>query len=258
MTNSWVSVFTKFFAGACMTVFLFSAQAVQLTTETKEFSVEPDAKIQRTILTVEPREYLKTAAANLPPSNSRVIQLILSYPDNGTHTYWWPKKGEGSYDGSTTDVVLNGQVVMKGEPQQRTFCCGLTLEVFYKLLSGNAQMAQLLQGHEDNFKKDWFCRNIDSPGPAEALENAKLGKRITNFDDAMPGDFVQIWRTSKSGHSVIFINWIYDTKGERIGVQYWSTQKSTRGIGFNSELFGKIPGLSLIDVDKLSIARPTF
>jgi hypothetical protein len=61
--------------------------------------------------------------------------------------------------------------------------------------------------------------------------------RITKLADARAGDFVQIWRHRGTGHSVIFIDWV--RKGGRIqGLRYWSTQKSTQGIGYRTELFG--------------------
>src|SRR5262245_46979558 len=71
-----------------------------------------------------PVAYLEKQLPSLPAQNAAVIKRVLEYPRTGVHTYWWPKKGEGQYDGSTTNVMLAGIPAMKGEPKGRTFCCG--------------------------------------------------------------------------------------------------------------------------------------
>jgi hypothetical protein len=47
---------------------------------------------------------------------------------------------------------------------------------------------------------------------------------------------MQLWRTTKSGHSVIFLSWI-EKDGKRIGFNYRSSQGSTAGIGDAAEYF---------------------
>jgi len=44
---------------------------------------------------------------------------------------WWG----GGYDGVSQDIYLHGIRVLKGEEEGRTYCCGLTLEVFVKAYS---------------------------------------------------------------------------------------------------------------------------
>ncbi|GIX44603.1 MAG: hypothetical protein KatS3mg130_1011 [Candidatus Sumerlaea sp.] len=189
-----------------------------------------------------PVEYLNAVCDELPQMNKRVVQTILGYPRNGQHSYWWPRKGESNYDGCTTDILYRGQLVMKGEPKGRTYCCGLTLEVLYRVLESEAQTPPLWEEvGPTSMRSLWFCRAINAPGPDEAMTSLGIGRRIENPDEALPGDFVQIWRTNKSGHSVIFISWAFDEAGKRVGMHYWSTQEAT-GIGFASEVFGDFPG----------------
>src|SRR5690606_23844587 len=131
-----------------------------------------------------------------------------------------------------------------------------TLEVFYKYAALKPELAQKIAEAHSKFKRDWFCREINSPGPLDALTAANIGTEIKDLDQALPGDFVQLWRNDKSGHSVIFINWLRDASGQRVGLQYWSTQTSTNGIGFANESFGPAP--KQMNPDHFSVARPTI
>lgn len=226
-----------------------------LTTSSLQFSVDKNSTITREVITTDGESYLNSILPKLPEPNRSIVILLLQYPASGQHTYWWPRKGEESYDGSTTDVILNGRIVMRGEQKTRTFCCGLTLEVFYKYLHSQAALTeQIAQENFDEFKRYWFCREIFSPGPLDAMTTYSVGIAVENPEDALPGDFIQIWRQNKSGHSVIFVNWLRDTQGNRVGLQYWSTQPATNGIGFHSELFGTLP--KQIIESHVSVARP--
>lgn len=48
-----------------------------------------------------------------------------------------------------------------------------------------------------------------------------IGTHISNLYEAIPGDFVQFWRTNKSGYSVIFLEWEKNAN-EIVGIKYWS------------------------------------
>ncbi len=70
-------------------------------------------------------------------------------------------------------------------------------------------------------------------GCVDGLVPRGLGDRV-ELKDAQPGDFMQIWRTTKSGHSVIYLS--HNEKS----ITYWSTQTATNGIGERTEqLFPK-------------------
>ena len=182
---------------------------------------------------------------DLPPFNRLVITEIARYPTNGTHAYWWPKKGEKQYDGVTQDVYFQGMKALSGEPRQRTYCCGLTLEVFLnawnRRIARTPADAQKLKADDwKTFQRLWFVEDLNGPGPSAALERFRLGRQIP-FEEAQPGDFVQIWRNkvpNPSGHSVVFLNWVKNGQGEITGLHYWSTQESN-GIAENTEFFPK-------------------
>lgn len=178
-------------------------------------------------------------ANELPEFNRIVLDLIARYPKDGTNGYWWPK--EGSYDGVSRDVKLWGKTVLRGEPQARTFCCGLTLEVFLdawtKWVESNPDAAKVLTpANFDRFRREWFVTAVNGSGPLEALETLKIGRRVTD-GEVRAGDFVQHWRTNESGHSAVFLGWIRNPDGEIIGMNYWSSQESTNGIGERCEYF---------------------
>ncbi|MEI7635110.1 MAG: hypothetical protein WCK47_12615 [bacterium] len=203
-----------------------------------------------------PIQYLTGKSRKLPEMNSRIVKLLLSYPRDGCHGYWWPRGAEAgnAYDGCTTDILLNGQLVMRGEQKGRTYCCGLTLEVFYRAIEGKKPAHYTWTSETaELFKRLWFCRVRYSPGPEEALLAYGMGRRIASPDKALPGDFVQIWRCDKTGHSVIFLSWARDAAGKIQAMHYWSTQPGTKGIGFTAELAGKSG--NMIDPQKTSITR---
>ena len=88
------------------------------------------------------------------------------------------------------------------------------------------------------FRTDWYVRDLYGTGVVEAMDNYGIGHRVTNWDDAEPGDFVQFWRHNGSGHNVVFVDWERNAADAIVGFSYWSTQGSTDGIGVGTEYFG--------------------
>ncbi len=192
--------------------------------------------------------------ASLPEFNQLVLKVLKEYPTDGTHGYWWPRSGEGDYDGCTRDLYFLGQKVMKGEEKGRTYCCGLTLEVFLEAYNrwlkdhGGEKFAALKPEDWPRFKRLWFVEKHNGPGPSSALEAFQMGKTIP-AEAALPGDFIQIWRTpnekgKETGHSVIFLDWTRDEEGKIAGIRYWSTQPGTQGISEREEFYGPNGGVS--------------
>jgi hypothetical protein len=185
----------------------------------------------------------------IPEFNRIVLRVIQATPADGSHDYNWPKAKEPQHDGVTEDLFLNGALVMKGDPAGKTYCCGLTLEAFlraynmYVLEHGEPENATLNPDSWKEFKRLWFVTETNGPGPSAALEKFGMGREIKK-DEALPGDFVQIWRrfdpekkSNGSGHSVVFLDWVKDESGNVTGFRYWSTQPGTTGISENVEYF---------------------
>ena len=230
-----------------------SAASDEVTTSAQVFDGHSTRIVE--LLPLRSAQYLDSRLESLPEMNARVVKTMLEYPRDGQHRYWWPRSSrEGSYDGATTDVVVAGEVVMRGEPKSRSFCCGLTLELFYKTLGSRQELEDLWTSSTGSaFKELWFCTALNAPGPEDAMTSYTIGERIERREDVLPGDFVQIWRNSGSGHSVIFVDWARDKQGKVVGLHYWSTQPGTNGIAFTAELFGA--GGGMVDPLRTSYTR---
>ena len=75
---------------------------------------------------------------------------------------------------------------------------------------------------------------------AAAIERFGFGRRIRDLEEAEPGDFMDLNRADGSGHTVVFFGWLRGS-GRIIGLRYWSSQRSTKGIGYNAEYFRDNP-----------------
>lgn len=189
--------------------------------------------------------------------NRYVVAVLETYPTDGTHPYNWPR--DGSYAGVTEDLVYEGEVVAQANGKGEAYCCGLTFEVLFKAWALWAKKKRLPFRIGDldakglkALRSDWYCCGGVRSGPVEALVSRGLGVRIDKPGDARPGDFVQLWRTSGSGHSVVFIAWERDRKGRITAMRYWSTQPATRGIGCRTE---RTSGEGAVDLEETFIAR---
>ncbi|MCO6046036.1 hypothetical protein NG895_19220 [Aeoliella sp. ICT_H6.2] len=185
-------------------------------------------------------------AAEPKGPNADVLEIAYSYKDGGT--YQW--KGSGVPE----ELCFAGeQILPKGEG---TFCCGYTLSVVFKAAERRGLLEEKSIDDIRQLHKFWYGNSEASKETLVqyALEQLKLGQAI-ELDDAQPGDFAQFWRSNKSGHSVVFLEWVVD-QGQRIGVKYRSSQKLTDGIGDRVEYFSDADGRhGKIDRDRFYIVR---
>ncbi len=189
-----------------------------------------------------------------------MVDILETYPTNGSYGYWWPDDSYGWY-GTTRDIYYLDQLVAEGDPDHQSYCVGLTWEVFMRafeeadaMTGGSGSLNGMSVADLNEFRIDWFIRDLWGDGNVDALENYGLGERVTSLEDARPGDVVQFWRNSGSGHNNIFIEWVRDTDDSIVGLTYWSTQGTTDGIGYNTEYIGS--GSSDINPSYIFLARP--
>lgn len=175
--------------------------------------------------------------------NTYVNNIIPTYPTDGSYGYYWPSSG--GWLGTTEDIVYQGTTIAEGDPDGRSYCVGLTFEVFMKAwleidadYNGDGTINGMSVEDLYEFRLDWYVRELFGAGPADGVEFYGIGELVTDWDDVEEGDFIQFWRNSGSGHNAIFVDWEWDMDGNVIGFLYWSTQNSTDGIGYNSEYFG--------------------
>lgn len=195
----------------------------------------------------KPAEAAPVTSRPLPPApkeslNGYVLAQMASYPMDGSYAYHWPKSG--TWEGTTQTLVYQGRTLCTGDPKKRSYCCGLTFEVYLcallKAAGGEIEGLNAAELHELRlrFFGDSKVKRERRRLAAYGLESLGLGTQLKSLDDARPGDFVQFWRHSGSGHSAIFVNWIRNRSGKITGFVYWSSQSSTRGIGYNRESIG--------------------
>ncbi len=188
--------------------------------------------------------------------NAVTMSLLEGYPTDGTHDYLW----DGSYAGTTRDIYYLDTLVAEGRADQSCYCVGITWELYMRAYQqieassgGDGSLNEMDVSELYDFRTDWYVRDLWGAGAADAVELWGLGEEVTDLADLQPGDFVQFWRNSGSGHSVIFIDWETDGDGAITGMYYWSCQGSTDGLGYLSEYFGT--GGSSIDPSYLFAAR---
>ena len=178
--------------------------------------------------------------------NQLVLDAIKTY-DDGKYPYIL-NNDYANYNGVSEDIIYKGQVFLKAHPSgnRATHCVGITFEVFFKAMQAWNRQAGL-PGDDINglsfdelyeFMLTWYVANgsKEQSNVAAAVESFGLGKRISSMEDARPGDFMDISRENNTGHTVVFINWIYDN-GRIVGLRYWSSQESTGGIAYRTEYF---------------------
>lgn len=174
--------------------------------------------------------------------NQHVLQVVDTYPQDGSYTYSWTK--EADYVGCTKDLYYKGERFVIGDPEKRSYCSGITFEVFFQAYQlynserGFEQIGELKNASElEEFRLKWYGTGGDRRTIKHALRSTKLGYELTDLSQIEPGDFVQIWRHDGSGHTVVFIDWVKDEIDQITGLTYWSSNKNT-GPDYQTEYFG--------------------
>lgn len=178
--------------------------------------------------------------------NRAVIEHYESYPTDGTFQYAWVS---GSY-GVTQDIYYQGELIAPTNDEHTTYCSGITFETFvlsylsYNDAYGHPDIGGMTAGDMRDFRRIWYGVTDAERLSGKAISDYGLGEEIIDFEEVQQGDFVQFWRHSGSGHSVVFVDWVRDATQSIIGFEYWSTQGSTDGIGYHTEYFGETSGVN--------------
>jgi hypothetical protein len=181
--------------------------------------------------------------------NPYVMKVISAYPLDGSYPYhcgWTPREYD-IYNGVTQDLWYKGMVVAKAYPDgsRCSYCCGFTFEAFVRAMKLRNVQKGLDQDDFNgmsfndlfNLLQLWY---IEGPGDCEqrGITGYGLGRAITNFEDARPGDFLSYSTTPAGGHAVIFIDWLRDDQNKIVGMKYFSSNLGgTHGVGYGSGHF---------------------
>jgi hypothetical protein len=185
------------------------------------------------------------------PLNQAVLNVSQAYPDGGEYNGAWTGSG------TPEQIDHQGQRILAAGTGG-TYCSGFTFATVMK----TAREAGLLEGKSveqvRRFQKEWYGA-VQEPEMREkqcalAVGNLGIGRQVSP-EEAEPGDFAQFWR-ARSGHSVVFLGWVYDPNGNRAGLKYRSSQGSTGGIGNKIEFFrDSAAGEGHVDPERIYFAR---
>lgn len=184
-------------------------------------------------LTVIPFTFGVASAQAAKPQ--AVLEVARSFKDGGG--YIW----EGG-SGAPRAIEFGGETILKRQ-EKGTYCSGFTFSVAMQAAAERGLLDGKSVEEVRRFQKEWYGvpKDAQEKQCAVAVERLGIGRHVKELESAKPGDFVQIWRTNKSGHSVVLVEWVRE--GERIvGIKYRSSQKSTDGIGDRIEYFSDATG----------------
>jgi hypothetical protein len=169
-------------------------------------------------------------------------------------------KDGGGYDNSWKGTGVPEEIRFKDErilaKGKGTYCCGFTFAVAMEVAQERELLADNQPADIRAFQKQWYGATEESREIqcAMAVEKLGIGRRVEP-DASRPGDFLQFWRTNKSGHSVLFVEWV-EVDGRRVGFKYRSSQGSTKGIGDRVEYFADADRKEgLVDRERMYFCR---
>jgi len=214
------------------------------------------------------------------PFRQRILEYVLgdSIPP-GVGIYYWPRLDSTYVEdgirhlGTARNIDYLGARLSTVRENGGTHCVGITWQLGMSVLEewatgqdSSGAIAGMTLDDMEEFIRRWFVKESgggglsppEEEGAVYALESFGLGRSVS-FQEAKAGDFVQFWRLDGSGHSCVFLHWVYDANGNIIGFHYWGSQPQTDGIGTDTEYFSPneyalLPG-RLLDRDRFYIVR---
>ena len=178
--------------------------------------------------------------------NRYVLNVINTYA-GGRYPYLL-NADYANYNGVTEDISYQGMVLLRAHPSgnRASHCVGVTFEVFFKAMQQRNQDAGLRTSdfngltfeQMQDFMLTWYVANGPKPesNVAAAVARYGLGTQIYLLQNAKAGDFIDVSRENLTGHTAVFIKWVWKD-GEIIGLRYWSSQGSANGVSYNTEYF---------------------
>ncbi len=190
------------------------------------------------------------AEANVENAPAVVMRVVELMPRGGG--YVWESTGVPQA------IRHAGETVLKKTTADGTYCSGVTFTVVMEAAKRAGLLEDKTVAAVKQFQRHWYGTDEASAETqcVFAMQQLGIGDEIAH-DEAQAGDFVQFWR-QRSGHSVVFIEWLEDRDGGRIGLRYWSSQKATDGMGVNTEYFAGIEEegqVGTVDPQRLYVGR---
>ena len=200
------------------------------------------------ITTISAADYKVVSELPAGSVNREMFEAAISYSDGFGGQY------SSGGNGVLETIYHKGQVVL--EHTGGTYCSGATFTIAMKIINKRNLFANKTLEEVKKFQKIWYGSDpssvIQQQGPA--LQSMGIGGPISQ-QEALPGDFAQIWRTNNSGHSTIFVGWIVES-GKIVGLKYRSSQGSGAGSGLgNGQEYFSDSGKGSVMRDRLYFSR---
>jgi hypothetical protein len=176
-----------------------------------------------------------------------VLNVAYSYPDGGGYCAL-------NDSGVSHTIRYDGSVILPAS-KGGSYCCGFTFMVAMRVAEERGLLAGKSVDEVRRFQREWYGseKGAASGQCVAAVVDLGVGHEIAP-EDARAGDFIVFDRTTKIGHSVVFLDWMRDRAGKIRGLHYRSSQSSSRGIGDSIEYFAD-SGIGHIDRQTVRIAR---
>lgn len=195
----------------------------------------------------------------------------------------WARRGYGS-SAYTHDLKYDTGIVAKGPKAPLTMCVAAVAEVILVAMdiyaketgdtsvwkhlpakSWGSQSNTTIKGHI------WVSPEINAGGTGDALSVFGMGMNV-RFDELVPGSFINLNRTSGSGHAVVFLSFLdanckeYSTHNANvIGFKYYSSQGSATNGGFDyryavfsGKTINNCPANSKRDINVIMSTKPNY
>ena len=164
----------------------------------------------------------------------RALNDWVLYPKDGSYPYCW-RECPGTV-GMIHDTTYLGEVRWTGDGH--CVCTGHTLEIFldaYRRWQVEADVPEETPFgglSRDQLRKEFYqfwqgYGVTESASCADALEAAGIGYNLypEQWNEALPGDFMNISRTNGTGHAVIFVHWVTDAEDRIVGLRYYGCNR---------------------------------
>jgi len=174
----------------------------------------------------------------------------------------YPKYSKGGYDiGSvlTHDIAYGDRGMVRATSPRKTMCVAAVMEIMIEAINAYAAetgdkspyakipLAAWTTGNAVSLKANIFMYGgTGSRGTGHTLSQFGLGEELA-FKDLLPGDFVNLNRTNKTGHPVVFLGYLGRDQKTRTalgpdvaGFRYFSAQgkgKPDAGLAYRNAFF---------------------